>query len=109
MHYADGSPVQLGDLAVNVPPYDNTSEILGVVVAGTTTSESCNIQLMPFAIRTRSSLGTSGWQPLHAQSPWCVTAKESHKFDVPVFVKPVPKAEPAPIAEAAPVGEAPAE
>lgn len=84
MHYADGKEVKVGDLAISAPPHQgqqNVTHLLGIVVGGNTTADSCNVQLWPLAARTCSSIGTSGWQKMETMNPWCVSAKECTLVD----------------------------
>lgn len=83
MHYRDGSEVKLGDLARSVVKPENVKgytgiELLGIVVGGTPTAESCNLQLQVVAQREVGPLGTSAWRPSNGTNT-CVSTGDCLK------------------------------
>jgi len=71
MHYRSGKQVKVGDLARTIanPEYAKVSpqiEIIGVVVAGTPSASSCNLQIATVAMRNISPIGNGPWIPTQA-------------------------------------------
>jgi hypothetical protein len=82
MHYQDGKEVKVGDLIrmVGHPEGYKTgpvTEHLGFVAGGTPSSSACNLTVVPVALRVKSPLGTSGWNPVATQLyPSCVNSAD---------------------------------
>jgi hypothetical protein len=82
MHYADGTPVKLGDLCRTVANPDNArtyvqTEQLGQVVNGVPASGSCNVHVQTLAIRAVGPLGVGPWQPAADRWPASINAHEA--------------------------------
>lgn len=84
MHYADGKPAKLGDLLIYRNRYrqGNGSEIgsdlVGILVSGSTQSTTCNGMVVPVVKRTVSEIGVGPWIPVSAVggNDWSVTLKD---------------------------------
>lgn len=79
-HYVDGTPANLGDLVMKRDSYSGPSlEVVGVVVLIQPASDSCNLQVVPLAVRQKDS--GAAWTPIMAGgNPWHVTAKECQRL-----------------------------
>ena len=79
MHYADGTPAKLGDLVRHsLKEGSSGTEVMGILVSATSTSDTCNGQLDPVARRIISSAGKTGWLPYRPQYDYCATLLECY-------------------------------
>lgn len=87
-HYADGTPAKHGDLVMKRDKYDGPSlEVVGVVVLIQPGSDTCNLQILPLAVRQKDA--GAAWTPISVTgNPWHVTAKECQRLvqETPVAV-----------------------
>lgn len=82
MHYEDGTEAKLGDIVhVKLKEGQSGREFIGVLVSGTTTSNTCNGQIVPTLARDVSALGTSQWAAINPPTyPHCFTIGEARKI-----------------------------
>lgn len=83
MHYADGTPVKLGDLMRTVVKRGGLymqQEQMGVVVGGLPESNVCNLQFQVFALREVTPMGDAQWHAAQPSYIATVNAYECHRI-----------------------------